>query len=455
MRKLTVAVAAVLSVSSLFALERVSKVSAYTGGNVTAAFQKEIDELSAAGGGTLRIPAGEYVVSSLRLKDGVTLHLDRWAALHGATNTAAYVRYPNQGDTAYSVVYAEGARNVAVEGEGVIDGRGRFHDRWATGTFEPGWDVLYFQDCRDVRIENVTLRCGSSWTCFLRHNDGVVVRGVKIWSHHNSNADGIDIESRNVLIENCDIDCEDDSLVLKAREPECVVENVTVRNCRFSCNAEHIKVGTETLGSLRKILVEDCEVSVKTPITHERPWLELPGAVSMQMALSAISLFVMDGGSLEDITIRNITVGEGMLTPIGVRFGDRKPRKLPGKGFLRNVLVENVRMTAPSLSYVACSVAGLPDFRPQDITFRNLDLVLKGGGRAKDAAERITEEHPRSYPTPYHVFRTMFPASVFYVRHADNIRFENCRATILDPDEARPPIVTDDATVKEIGCKWN
>ena len=56
--------------------EVVSRVNGGLRSNQTAAFQKEVDELSADGGGTLRIPAGEYVVSSLRIKSGVTLHLD-------------------------------------------------------------------------------------------------------------------------------------------------------------------------------------------------------------------------------------------------------------------------------------------------------------------------------------------------------------------------------------------
>ena len=80
--------------------EVVSRVNGGLRTNQTAAFQKEIDELSAAGGGTLRIPSGEYVVSSLRIKSGVTLHLDRNAFLYGATNECEYVRYVNKGDTA-------------------------------------------------------------------------------------------------------------------------------------------------------------------------------------------------------------------------------------------------------------------------------------------------------------------------------------------------------------------
>ena len=432
----------------------VSKVKDGLKGNQTAVFQKEIDDLSAAGGGTLRVPAGEYVVSSLRIRSGVTLQLDRNAYLYGATNECEYVRYVNKGDTAYSVVYAEGATNVAVVGEGVIDGRGRLHNRHRDHKLYPGWDNLYFQDCKNVRVENVTLRNASSWCCFFRGCDGVVARKVKIFNHCSWSNDGIDIESSNVLVEGCDIDSEDDSLVMKAREPWRVVENVVVRNCRLSCNAEHIKIGTESLGSFRNILVEDCDVACRTPKCATGGYLRVPGVMSLQTALSAISLFVVDGGSLEDVTVRRIAVGEGIITPICIRYAARKARQSPGEGFFRNVLIEDVKMSAPSASFVACSITGLPDKRPHDITLRNIDLVFKGGGRAEDAAQKITEEHPDRYPAPYYVFRSTFPAYAFYLRHADGIRFENVRLGVTDPDEARPPIAADDATYETSACNF-
>ena len=446
------------AVASAARTEVVSKVGGLGQGNVTAAFQREIDALAASGGGTLRIPAGEYVVASLRLRSGITLHLERNAFVYGSTNASEYVNYVNTGDNIASVIQAEEAENVAVEGEGVVDGRGWFHKRVKLGQdghhyIEQGRNDLYFHNCRGVRVEGVTLRCASSWCCFFRDCDGVVARKVRIWSHMNPSNDGFDIESRNVLIEDCDIDTEDDSLVLKAREPDCLVENVTVRRCRLSTVAEHIKIGTETLGTVRNVLIEDCDVACRTP-AHKNAWEHIPGVQATQAALSGISLFLMDGGRVEDVTIRNIALGEGLCTPICIRYGDRKPRLAEGKGYFRNVLIENVKMSVPSVSYVACSVTGLPEMRPQNIVFRNVDLILKGGGRAKDAAVRITEEHPKRYPTPYHVFETMFPAYAFYLRHADNVRFENVRVRVMDPEEARPPVLADDATYEERECQW-
>jgi hypothetical protein len=241
---------------------------------------------------------------------------------------------------------------------------------------------------------------------------------------------------------------------MKAREPWRVVENVVVRNCRLSCNAEHIKIGTESLGTFRNILVEDCDVACRTPKCATGSYLRFPGVLTLQAALSAISLFVVDGGSMENVTVRRIAVGEGIITPICIRQGGRKERQLPGKGFMRDILIEDVKMSAPSVSAVACSITGLPDKRPQNITFRNVELMFKGGGRAADAAQKITEEYPARYPAPYYVFKSTFPAYAFYLRHADNIRFENVTFRVVDPEEARPPVVADDATYETSSCPW-
>ena len=112
-----------------------------------------------------------------------------------------------------------------------------------------------------------------------------------------------------------------------------------MRNCRLSCNAEHIKVGTESLGTFRNILVEDCDVACRTPKCATHGYLRFPGVATMQAALSAISLFVVDGGSLEDVTVRRIAVGEGMITPICIRYAARKGRKLPGETVKRRSTV--------------------------------------------------------------------------------------------------------------------
>lgn len=416
----------------------------------TEMWQKAIDEKSAAGGGVVEVPAGEYVIGSLMLKDGVELRLAKGARLLGAVDDRDYVHYDNpKGDSHASVIRAIGAKNVAVTGEGTVDGRGGLHERrikLPSGKMDwrGGRNVLYFRDCENVRVEGVFLTQPSSWTCFFHGCNGVVARKVRIYSHCNTSNDGFDVESSNVLIEDCDVDSEDDSLAIKSREPDRIVENVTVRRCRFSTVAEHIKFGTETPGVIRHVRISDCRVGCRTAPKFRNNWLNLPGVKTKTAGLSAIEISLMDGGRLEDVEIRNITIGSGVITPICIRYGNRTARVGEGKSWMKDILIENVTSIAPSESSIACSISGTPSTRPRNITLRNVSLAFKGGGRARDAAEIITDERERSYPVPQ-LFRSMLPAYGFYVRHVDGLRFENVKTSCADGEEARPEVVVIDS----------
>ncbi|MBC8097732.1 MAG: glycoside hydrolase family 28 protein, partial [Akkermansiaceae bacterium] len=95
----------------------------------TPALQRAIDECSARGGGTLRIPAGRFVTGTLEIKEGVTLRLESDAALLGSTNAADYRNLDPFTDgtgakLGYALITAVAARRVGIEGAGTIDGRG-------------------------------------------------------------------------------------------------------------------------------------------------------------------------------------------------------------------------------------------------------------------------------------------------------------------------------------------
>src|SRR5277367_2476024 len=58
--------------------------------NCTAAIQRAIDRCAAAGGGTVLIPAGQFVSGSLWMRSHVSLFLDSGAALLGSTDVSDY-----------------------------------------------------------------------------------------------------------------------------------------------------------------------------------------------------------------------------------------------------------------------------------------------------------------------------------------------------------------------------
>lgn len=379
--------------------------------------QSRIDAASAAGGGTVRIGAGFHVSPALRLKTGVTLHLEKGAVLQAETNLSAYAA--NEG---HAFILAESADRIAIEGEGAIDGGGELFPPDSLD-FRQQPRLVWFRDCRDVRVEGVTLRNGRRWMCYFSRCDGVLARKVAIRSMNQRKGDGFDIESKNVLIEDCDIETQDDSIVFKAHSADYAVENVTVRNCRLATNCNLIKVGTETLGTIRNIVVEDCVCRrAKTTFAHDRrEWPEFKGCgiPDGPYALAGIGLAVLDGGRLENMTIRRIALNDACLVPVFIRLARRNARKLPGDSVLRNILVEDVTGTA--LSATGCSITGLEDMRPSGITLRNVRLKMRNGDVAP------LDPFPELEKKGLYVgmWRSVMPAYGFYLRNADNVRFEN------------------------------
>ena len=150
---------------------------------------------------------------------------------------------------------------------------------------------------------------------------------------------------------------------------------------------------------------------------------------------------------MENVTIRNIEM-EGYLSPILVRHHHRHEPHGEVDTCLRNVLIENVRGSADGC--LASSITGVPARkgksarRPRNITLRNIYLTLPGGGTAEDAADKVPEADG-SYPDSFMFGKIPLPAYGFYVRHADNVVFDNVEVKTAIPD-ARPRLVVEDGT---------
>ena len=118
-------------------------------------------------------------------------------------------------------------------------------------------------------VRGLSLKDSAFWNLQLTYCDQVEVRNLKIRAHHTSikaaSSDGIDIDStRNVLIEGCDIECDDDAICLKAgRDADGLrvnrsTENITVRDCRVGHAAGLVVFGSETAGGIRNVTVTNC-----------------------------------------------------------------------------------------------------------------------------------------------------------------------------------------------------
>ena len=408
-------------------------------------FQKAIDAVAAAGGGTVRVPSGEYVTGGVQLRSHVTLELSEGARLVSNGDLATYAHRR-------ALVYAENAEDIALVGKGTVCGSGGKFPMRDNAPNRP-FNVM-FMKCRDFRIEDVRLTDAAAWTCSLRACERGVVRGVRIFSHANSNNDGLDIEASDLLVEDCDIDADDDALCFKNNSPTFVCQNIRVRNCRVASNCNAIKFGTTSYGTWRDVTVENCAVR-PCSASRLRFWhtKKIPGGVpDVPQGLGGIVLEVVDGGVLEDVTVRGITM-EGVQTPIVVRLAARHEPSAGRATRLENVLIENV--TGTCLSRIASSITGVPGGkRPRGLTLRNVDLTMPGGATEAMAFRRRVAEAERSYPEN-RMFGHILPAWGIYLRHADDVRLENVNLRLAAPDARPDAVIASDVTgLVATGCNF-
>lgn len=253
----------------------------------TEAIQKAIDDCSAAGGGTVTLSPGHYLVGALFIKNAVNLQLDKGVTLLASTDINDYPEFRSR-IAGIEMIWPSAVlnvikqKNVSVSGEGVIDCRGKkfWEQYWSMRKeYESKglrWAVDY--DCKrvrgilverstDVTLKDFTLMRTGFWACQILYSDYCSINGLTIDNNiggRGPSTDGVDIDSSsNILIENCLIDCNDDNICLKSgRDTDGLrvnrpTENVVIRNCTTRKGAGLITCGSETSGGIRNILGHD------------------------------------------------------------------------------------------------------------------------------------------------------------------------------------------------------
>ena len=236
----------------------------------TRAIQSAIDK-AGEHGGTVRLSGGDYVSGTLILRSNVRLMVDSGSRLLASTDLADYpeqiarrltVQDTNMGMN-QSLIFAEGCENICICGGGELDGQGTRTnfpgDETCHGT--PGRPFLMrIVDCRNVHVHDITLRSAACWMENYLNCDRVLLERVTVRNQTNYNNDGIDIDGcRDVIIRNCDVESGDDACCFKGAS-ERNTERVLIENCRLysCCNA--LKVGTDTQGDFRDVLVRNCQI---------------------------------------------------------------------------------------------------------------------------------------------------------------------------------------------------
>ena len=234
----------------------------------TLAIQLTIERCSVFGGGEVVVPAGDYLTGALALRSGVTLRIEEGATLNGSPDMADYpfaqVRWEGHWTKGYlGFISATDADNIGIVGPGKIIGSPTEKRRNEAGTGYRNPALLEFNNCRNVRVENLTTQNFSMWSIHPVYCENVTFKNVVI----QSGADGIDVDScKHTVIDGCTFDTGDDSISLKSgRGAEGnligrVCEDTLITNCTlgdrgFAC----IGIGSETAAGVRGVRIEKCK----------------------------------------------------------------------------------------------------------------------------------------------------------------------------------------------------
>jgi polygalacturonase len=258
----------------------------------TSAIQRAIDVCARDGGGRVIVPEGKYLISPLFLKSNVEFHVSEGAELIGSTDPADYptvwTRVAGiEMDWPAALINVRGRHKVTLSGSGTINGRGNEYFwpwywemqkeysekglRWVVD-YDVGRPLLIqVYNSEEVVIRDLHLQLSAFWTCHIVYSQNVLVDGLTIRNNIDGvpekegfgpSTDGVNMDSsRNVIVQNCDIDCNDDNITLKAgRDSDGIAvnlptENIIIRNNIARRGMGMFTCGSETSGSIRNVQV--------------------------------------------------------------------------------------------------------------------------------------------------------------------------------------------------------
>ena len=415
----------------------------------TTAVQKAIDSCNAAGGGTVSVPAGNYKIGSIVLRSNVTLNLENGATLYGSTDiadyqpmTTDYVSLRTNVPT-IQLIYADNASNVAITGLGTIDGRGKAFPKltWNDeGITRP--HLLRLIRCSDVTVSGVTLKNSGCWMQHYLACDRVKIHGITVINRNNYNNDALDLDGcHNVTVSDMIADSDDDGITLKSTSPR-LCEDITISNCVVSSHCNAIKLGTETNGGFRNIIVRG--VVVKPSADQSSRYFGLP------TGHSAISLEIVDGGLMSNVDIADITI-TGTESPIFVRLADRRRPYAENAPIDKVGSISGIRLhdiLIDGAGPTGCSITGIEGHPVTDVQISDVTIRHAGGQpvTAAPADEKIAE-----YPEA--TMWGILPAKGFWLNHTRNVTFRNVNVITDAPDERPLFVATDSPALVTDNCE--
>jgi polygalacturonase len=346
----------------------------------TAAIQATIDACERHGGGTVRLIAGTYLSAPIVLKSNITLQLDKGATLLGSADHADYppltmFHLPDL----QPLVSATNASNVAITGEGVIDGNGEswwqeardLKDAGILGTGHPRPKLIIFDHCKHIRVEGVTIQNSPMWQLVPYYSDDVIIRNIRVLAPpHSPNTDAIDpFSSSNVVIDHVFADVGDDNIAIKSGPinspgPDDPSRNITITDCTFM-HGHGLSIGSEIAGGVQNVRAERIHFEGTDNGIRVKSNRDRGNDVS--------HLFFRD---IEIKDVKNaLVISEyyPKVLPPDTETAQPVTRLTP---HFHDIMLENVTATG---STMAGAIVGLPEAPISGVVLRNVKISAKTG----------------------------------------------------------------------------
>lgn len=368
----------------------------------TRQLQALIDQVAEQGGGVIVVPPGIYHTGAIFFRQGTHLHLERGAVLRGSTEIRDFpvmeTRIEGQTCKYYpGVVNADSIDGFTLTGQGTIDGHGQPYWKafWQRRSWNPACTnkdeqrprLLYISNCRNVRVEGVTLQNSPFWTFHIYRSERVRLQGLSITSPSRApSTDAIDIDAcRDVLVRTCYMSVDDDAIALKggkgpwADDPQKMPgngpnENIIIEDCRFGFSHSCLTCGSESILN-HNILLRRCRVEGSANLLHLKMRTDTPQ-------------------QYEYITVEDITgrAGNFLLAMAWSQFADLQGRPTPPMSYGSNVTMRRIKLECDKFF----NVANQPQyFHLSNFTFADLDVQARDSTFHREYVEGLTLRNVR------------------------------------------------------------
>lgn len=396
--------------------------------NDSPAITSAINAASAAGGGTVEFPPGNFKSkNTIHLKSNVTINLDAGSTILGSvakTYDAAepnpYSAYQDYGHSHFhdAMFYGDNLTDIGFTGSGAIDGMGYL----ATATTDPvageADKIISLTRCHNLTLSGITIRHGGHFAALINGCDQVVSDHLSIDTASDQDGWNI-ISTTNVTVTNANISANDDALVFKsdyalgAKLPN---GHVAVTNSTLGarcCNA--LMFGSETCGDFTD---------------YQFQGIKITGANK-----SGLGMVSMDGANISDVHYRDITM-TNVHSPIFQKIATRKRcGNNPGVGHISDITYDNITATGNSPSVTPTLWGESGSNHISNVTFTGVNITVPGGSQAISTAlpsNDVTNYNPTSIGTR--------PSFGWYLHNAENIRFVNSSVRYAANDN-RPAVI--------------